>query len=127
MKVEINGPGKVCIRSVDAEGKVLMDRTLTVSGSTAIYAFADIPLELETRKGSIAVIPVLVATASDTPLVKFNEMDHREFSLQRCAEIGASPEAVTVAEAGNGPSVNPDGLDDIEAAIAARINAATSC
>lgn len=91
MEIVINGEGEVVIRCVDRQGRTWMEKRFVTSGSPAMQAKTAIPLVLETARGQVPLIPILVYQGGPERQVTFDSEDPSSFSKKRCHEIGGSP------------------------------------
>lgn len=90
MEIVIKGEGEVVIRFVDHQGRTWIERRFVTSGSSGIQAKTTIPLILETVRGQVPLIPILVRQGDPKLQITFDGEDPSSFSRKRCHEIGGS-------------------------------------
>ena len=86
IQVEIKGPGAVAVALLDPSGNVVARQRLTVSGDSRVVARLRLPAAVETTRGEVATIPVLLSHG-EAQAVTFAGKDPGSFLEQRCGEL----------------------------------------
>ncbi len=107
MEVLIKGPGEVVICLIDSNGKTLLQETLRSSGSPNLAGRRPLSLLLQTRRGEVAVAPVLVG-CGEQQQVTFDGDEPAEFTRRRCREIGCADAVAEEAARGAAPLLRVD-------------------
>ena len=95
--VVVKGPGEVTIGVVDAKGRLLLRKRIVVSGDQRIEARSQLPLAVQTRSGTVDVVPLLIRRKDAEQHVTFAGREASEFTAQRCREIKVSPAIINKA------------------------------
>ena len=90
LEIKIKGQGELSIALVDRKGKILLRKRLIVSGSDRVEGRSQLPLELETKRGLVPVVPILTKNDPDQE-VTFDGRDPASFSQARCRQLKYSP------------------------------------
>ncbi len=107
MEILIKGPGEVVICLIDSSGKTLLQETLRSSGSPNVAGRRPLSLLLQTRRGDVAVAPVLVG-CGEQQQVTFDGDQPAEFTRRRCREIGCADAVAEEAARGHAPLLRVD-------------------
>lgn len=94
MKVQVEGSGELVMRLINTDGRTVMDRRVTISGSATVQAVIELPLLVQTGSGRQTLIPLLLPQPNSQQKVTFNGFATEEFTKLRCAECDCVP-AVT--------------------------------
>jgi hypothetical protein len=89
MEIIINGPGEVLVCFIDPQGKTLLQERMRIAGSESVVARRPVNLSVETRKGHVALSPVLKSYGG-TQRVTFDGQEPDRFTMARCKDIGCS-------------------------------------
>jgi len=89
MEITIKGPGQLTICFIDSNGKTLLQEQLRSGGSPSVGARRPVSLLLHTRRGHVAVAPVLV-DGGERQQVTFDGHEPAPFTRRRCREIGCN-------------------------------------
>jgi hypothetical protein len=109
VNIVIKGGGEVRLALVDQKGNTLLRKRLIVSGSEGIEVRSRLPLELETRRGRVAVVPVVVSEIQPQQQVTFDGQKPAAFIDARCRRLKIAPRLLARALA-EAPAEDADGL-----------------
>ena len=64
-EVVVKGPGQASVALFDKNGTALLRRVWRISGHPQIETRSRLPIALQTTRGRVAVVPIVVAAAKD--------------------------------------------------------------
>ena len=84
--VNLKGPGQASVALFDKNGTALLRRVWRISGHPQIEARSRIPIALQTTRGRVAVVPIVVAAAKDQK-VSLDGAEPGAYLEQRCRAL----------------------------------------
>src|SRR5262249_55526733 len=97
IEIAIKGPGELTLGLIDRKGKVLLKKRLIISGADAIEAKSQVPLALQTRKGEVPVVPVLIHQGTLKQRITFAGKEPATFTKERCRKLKVSRGVIELA------------------------------
>jgi hypothetical protein len=102
VEITIKGQGQVVISLINRTGEILVQKTITISGSSTVGGKTNVPLIVEKiGGGEILVAPVLVQSDQEQE-VTFDDCAPSSVTKRRCQEIGCTSSVIEEALKGQG-------------------------
>jgi hypothetical protein len=86
IEVVVKGPGQASVALFDKNGTALIRRVWRISGHPKIEARSRLPTAVQTKRGRVAVVPVVVRAAEDQR-VSLDGAEPRAFLEERCRAL----------------------------------------